>query len=110
MNEVNVKEFSNPTMNYIVIKNPLFEKREELKASQQLPPTERDKYLMENVMGVFEKLEILAVGPDVKTQTSEGTLKPGDFATSTMQSVEAGVGVLNGKYIFIRESSLVGVW
>lgn len=101
------KMFPEPTMNFVVVKNPLHERTTQMVNDlQKLPEKDRKDFARREVASLFDKMEIFAVGPEVKNPM----FKIGAFAASTMDAASRATGTMKAEYIFMREQDFFGVW
>lgn len=88
-----------PLADYVLIKNPLKGKVEEIeKAHAQLPPAEREAFLRKHNRELFENIVILEVGPDVKN------LQRGDIAISNPELLMRAFDIDDNEYVMAREN------
>ena len=99
--------FPQPTMNYVVVENPLHNKVETLATDlAKLPENEKANYLRQQVANAFDELEVLAVGPGV---TDERLILGAKVAT-TMSLADQAVTLSTKQYLYLRESAFFAVW
>lgn len=103
MNEFK-QEFPQPMGVLVVIKNPILAKKEEIeKVLKTLPESEKQRYLVEQMLPEFDSAEVLAKGPNCTPAIIVGkkyAVKEG-FDKTTLSDM---------KYLYIRESEFFAVW
>lgn len=105
MNEFK-QEFPQPLGVLVVIKNPILAKKEEIqKVLKSLPETEKEKYLMENMLPEFDAVEVLAKGPScVAVEIGKR------YAVKANSIMHEKTTLSDMKYLYIRESEFFAVW
>jgi hypothetical protein len=100
------EELRKPLGSYVLIKNPLtremFGKEKEL--LEKLPEDQREEYMKAHYDSLWDGVEILAIGPDVRG------LKVGDKAVTNGMLVSNGTYTQKDTYILVREGQFVAVW
>lgn len=93
-----------PAPHYVIIENPLGDKMTELqKEVDKLPEKDRVEYVKKHATTMFENIKIMKVGAGV-------WFKENSLGISTPERLQDGVGIIDGKYIIVRETSIISVW
>jgi len=98
-----------PLLNFVVIKNPAKSKTEEeydliQKTADKLPKKEQQAYFQKELATLWEGIEILAVGPEVRG------VKVGDIAIGTPELMQTAQPTPDGEYLVSRETVFNSVW
>ena len=94
-----------PLFNQLILKNPLFGKVEEMRDElAKLPEKAKAEYIQENVLDIFDKVEVVAIGK------SCAEVKEGDIVMVSPDTVKTGIQLNKGEYVIIRESNLLAIW
>lgn len=105
MNELAVT-FPAPLGNLVVIKNPVMHKRAEMeKTLKTLPESEKEKYLIENMVPEFDSVEVLAKGP----KCSEVEIGK-NYAVRMDSALQGRLTLSDMKHLYIRETEFFAVW
>ena len=96
-----------PLFGRVIIKNPLFNTVEAHKDALAKLPNEAAKkqYLEDNILQIFDKVEIVKVSADVTAPIAEGC-----FAIVATEAAQAGDQLLKGEYLMIRETAIRALW
>ena len=89
---------------WILFKNPVLNAVDKDKFAK-MPKSQQENFMLQNIVEsqpLFYDIEVLAVGDECKKVTV------GDHVFITMEIASSGTKVDNGKYILIRETSVIG--
>lgn len=96
-----------PTFGRVIIKNPLFNVVEEHRdAMNKLPNAEaKQKYAKENIMNVFDKVELVASAIDCVLK-----LNPGSKIMVGPEVAQSADQLNDGEFFMFRESAIKATW
>lgn len=94
-----------PLFNQIIVKNPLFGKVEEMRDElAKLPEKAKEQYIKENVLDIFDKVQVVAVG---KSCTE---IKENNVVMVGPDTIKLGIQLNQGEFVILRETSILAVW
>jgi hypothetical protein len=96
-----------PLWNDVLIHNPMKDEKanEEIeKKAKKLPQAERDEFYRKHMASLWENVEILAVGEEVRK------LKVGDRVIGTPEAVTTAMPTPDGNFLFVSERAFKARW
>jgi hypothetical protein len=99
------KRTMKPARHYVLIKNPLFGKIDDLeKGAEELPEEQRQEFVTKALGPIWENIEVVAVG--------EGVLdfKAGDIVVTDARAIANGMYISEEEYLLVRDNAFMGTW
>lgn len=94
-----------PLGSHVLVKNPFYKAEEKFAEVEKLPQAQRQAYLEEKIGNLWEQIQVISTGPEVRS------VHAGDTVVLNAQQAQAsGISVQGGEYTLIRESVIVAKW